>query len=83
MMKQRFANLWKPCSELEGYQVTTAATGTEGTVRAGEGSDDVVLLISRLPDKSGMEVLADIRIHNPAQSENVMITAYGTVVRTP
>jgi DNA-binding NtrC family response regulator len=64
--------------ELEGYQVTTAATGTEGTVRAGEGSYDVVLLDLALPDKSGMEVLADIRIHNPAQSV-IMITAYGTV----
>jgi DNA-binding NtrC family response regulator len=64
--------------ELEGYQVTTAATGSEGTLRAGEGSYDVVLLDLALPDKSGMEVLADIRIHNPAQSI-IMITAYGTV----
>ena len=55
--------------ELEGYQVTTAATGTEGTLRAGEGSYDVVLLDLALPDKSGMEVLADIRIHNPAALE--------------
>jgi DNA-binding NtrC family response regulator len=37
-----------------------------------------VLLDLALPDKSGMEVLADIRIHNPAQSV-IMITAYGTV----
>jgi len=36
------------------------------------------LLDLALPDKSGMEVLADIRIHNPAQSV-IMITAYGTV----
>lgn len=64
--------------ELEGYQVTSAATGTEGAARASEGTFDVILLDLALPDKSGMDVLAEIRIHNPAQSV-IMITAYGTV----
>ena len=40
--------------ELEGYQVTTAATGTEGTLRAGEGSYDVVLL--EADDRTGGKI---------------------------
>jgi DNA-binding NtrC family response regulator len=64
--------------EIEGYSVTTAATGGEGVTRANESAYDVILLDLALPDKSGMDVLAEIRLHNPAQSI-IMITAYGTV----
>jgi DNA-binding NtrC family response regulator len=64
--------------EIEGYSVSTAATGTEGVLRANEAAFDVILLDLALPDKSGMDVLAEIRLHSPAQSI-IMITAYGTV----
>jgi DNA-binding NtrC family response regulator len=64
--------------EIEGYSVSTAATGTEGVLRANETAFDVILLDLALPDKSGMDVLAEIRLHSPAQSI-IMITAYGTV----
>jgi DNA-binding NtrC family response regulator len=64
--------------QLEGYVVTSAATGTEGTTLLGERSFDIVLLDLALPDKNGMDVLAEIRLVNPQQPV-IMITAYGTV----
>ena len=42
--RRRFANLWKPCSNSRAIR-STAATGTEGTVRAGSrAAYDLVLL---------------------------------------
>ena len=47
--------------ELEGYEIAIAGTAREGMAEIGERSFDVVLLDLALPDKNGMEVLADIR----------------------
>ena len=44
----------------------------------GERSFDVVLLDLALPDKNGMDVLAEMRLLNPQQAV-IMVTAYGTV----
>ncbi len=64
--------------QLEGYTVATAATGRDGLAQIGERAFDVVLLDLALPDKSGMDVLAEIRLANPQQAV-IMVTAYGTV----
>src|SRR6201987_4278042 len=64
--------------EMEGYEVETAGTGHQGLSRAGERSFDLILLDLALPDRSGMEILADLRTHDP-QLSVIMITAYGTV----
>jgi DNA-binding NtrC family response regulator len=64
--------------ELEGYAVASAASGREGLAQIGERTFDVVLLDLALPDKNGMDVLAEIRMLNP-QQPIIMITAYGTV----
>ena len=59
----------------EGYEVVTAASGTEGLNRFVETSPDVVILDIRLPDVDGFTVLEDLR----EEDENVkviMITAY-------
>jgi two-component system response regulator AtoC len=59
----------------EGYEVVTAATGTEGLNKFVETSPDVVILDIRLPDVDGFTVLEDLR----EEDENVkviMITAY-------
>jgi DNA-binding NtrC family response regulator len=63
---------------LEGYAVESAATGEEGLLRMGERSFDLVLLDLALPDRNGMELLAEIRAQD-SEISIVMITAYGTV----
>src|ERR1700677_5081849 len=64
--------------QIEGYTVVVAASGQEGLAQIGQRSFDVVLLDLALPDKNGMDVLAEIRLQHPQQAI-IMITAYGTV----
>jgi DNA-binding NtrC family response regulator len=64
--------------ELEGYAVYTAGTGEEGLTRIGQNTYDLVLLDLALPDRDGMDLLAELRTHD-AQFSVIMITAYGTV----
>jgi DNA-binding NtrC family response regulator len=64
--------------ELDGYDVETAATGEEGLNRIGQRSFDLVLLDLALPDRDGMDLLAELRNLN-SQISIIMITAYGTV----
>ncbi len=64
--------------ELEGYTVQCAATGEEGLARMGERTFDLVLLDLALPDRDGMDLLAEIHLQDPGLSI-IMVTAYGTV----
>src|SRR6202521_3978240 len=64
--------------ELEGYDVETAANGEQGIARLGDRPFDLVLLDLALPDRNGIDLLAEIRVHAP-QLSVIMITAYGTV----
>src|ERR1700732_3269898 len=64
--------------ELEGYGVECAATGEDGLARIGERSFDLVLLDLALPDRNGIDLLAEIRTQDPGLSI-IMVTAYGTV----
>jgi len=64
--------------EMEGYDVETAATGMQGLNRIGQRPFDLVLLDLALPDRNGMDVLADAHAQDPGLSV-IMITAYGTV----
>jgi DNA-binding NtrC family response regulator len=64
--------------ELEGYAVDIAGTGEEGLTRIGQNTYDLVLLDLALPDRDGMDLLADLRTHD-SQFSVIMITAYGTV----
>jgi DNA-binding NtrC family response regulator len=64
--------------ELEGYEADLAANAFEGERKLETRAYDLVLLDLMMPDKSGMEVLRDIREkdrHTPV----FMITAYGMV----
>jgi len=63
---------------LEGYGVESAGTGEEGLARIGERSFDLVLLDLALPDRNGLDLLADIHAQDPGLSI-IMVTAYGTV----
>jgi DNA-binding NtrC family response regulator len=64
--------------EFEGYRVDSAETGEQGLAKLGDCPFDLVLLDFALPDRNGLEILADIRDRNP-QMAVIMITAYGTV----
>jgi len=64
--------------ELEGFDVDTATTAEEGVMRIGSHPYDLVLLDLALPDRNGLDLLGDIRRHDPMLSV-IMITAYGTV----
>jgi len=64
--------------ELEGYEVESAASGEEGVARIGDRPFDLVLLDLALPDRNGIDLLAELRAHDP-QLSVIMITAYGTV----
>ncbi len=64
--------------ELEGYSVESAATADQGLARIGERPFDLVLLDLALPDRNGLDLLAELHAHDPELSV-IMITAYGTV----
>src|SRR5262245_42045727 len=64
--------------EFEGYAVESAETGEEGLARMAERPFDLVLLDFALPDRNGLEILAEIRGRDPRLAV-IMITAYGTV----
>src|SRR5215472_10659490 len=64
--------------EFEGYAVEAAELGEDGLTRLAERPFDLVLLDFALPDRNGLEVLADIRSRDPRLAV-IMITAYGTV----
>src|SRR6516162_6624167 len=64
--------------EFEGYAVESAETGEEGLTRLAERPFDLILLDFALPDRNGLDLLADIRGRDSHQAV-IMITAYGTV----
>jgi len=64
--------------QLEGFAVESAASGGEGLAKIAERSFDLVLLDLALPDRDGMDLLAEIHTQDPELSI-IMITAYGTV----
>ncbi|MCI0349288.1 MAG: sigma-54 dependent transcriptional regulator [Acidobacteriales bacterium] len=64
--------------EMDGYSIAVAENAEEGLARIAERPFDLVLLDLALPDRSGMEVLREIR-ERDSQLAVIMITAYGTV----
>ncbi len=60
------------------YTVDLAANATEGLRKLETGSYDLVLLDLMMPDRSGMEVLEEIR-QRDLETPVFMITAYGSV----
>jgi DNA-binding NtrC family response regulator len=64
--------------DLEGFQVDLAANAAEGERKLESRAYDLVLLDLMMPDKSGMEVLRDVR-ERDRHTPIFMITAYGTL----
>ena len=63
---------------LEGYSVDLAVNATEGLERLARATYDLVLLDLMMPDKSGMEVLAEVR-ERDRETPIFLITAYGSI----
>ena len=64
----------------EGYGVATAADAAEALVLLNDAPYDVVLLDIWLPDRDGLDVLADIRQLAPeTRPEVVIISGHGTI----
>ena len=61
-----------------GYQVDVAATGKEGLAKVRSVDFGVVLVDVMMPDISGIELLAEIRAHEP-DIICIIITGYATV----
>jgi len=62
----------------EGYQVDLAQSATEGLHRLETRGYDLVLLDLMMPDRSGMDVLAEVRGRDH-DTPIFLITAYGSV----
>jgi DNA-binding NtrC family response regulator len=62
----------------EGYSVDLAQNGTEGLQKIESRAYDLVLLDLMMPDRSGMDVLREVRTRD-RETPIFMITAYGSV----
>jgi DNA-binding NtrC family response regulator len=62
----------------EGYRVDLAANATEGIKQAEAREYDLILLDVLLPDRSGMEVLRELR-RRDRETPIALITAYGSI----
>jgi DNA-binding NtrC family response regulator len=61
-----------------GYKIFTAQSGSEGIQIFRNNLIDIILSDYKMPDKTGIEVLGEIKKINPEVSF-IMITAHGTV----
>jgi Response regulator containing CheY-like receiver, AAA-type ATPase, and DNA-binding domains len=64
--------------EIEGYGVELAVNATEGLKKMEGSNYDLVLLDLMMPDRSGMEVLHDVR-QRDQETPIILLTAYGSI----
>ena len=64
--------------DLEGYEVVEAGSGAEAMKAVVTGRFDVILMDFNLPDKTGIEVIREIRKVN-TESEILMLTAHASL----
>ena len=64
--------------EEQGYEVVTAADGTEALQCVDENDLSLVLLDFQLPDMDGLKVLKEVKKRRPALPV-VMVSGYGTI----
>ncbi len=64
--------------EKKGYKIYSASSGTEGIKAVRNNLVDIVLSDFKMPDKTGLEVLEEVKKINPEISF-VILTAYGTI----
>ena len=76
--EERLRKLLARILQLEGFDVTEAATARDGLRRLGQDVIDVVISDVKLPDINGIELTKTIKASYPA-TEIIMLTAYGTI----
>lgn len=64
--------------EKKGFKIYSASSGTEGIKTVQNSVIDIVLSDFKMPDKTGLEVLEEVKKINPEISF-VILTAYGTI----
>ena len=71
------ADMYQVQLEFDGYRVTVATTGEVGYASVLASRPDIVLLDLLLPDRSGLEVMADIKERLPSHPPVVILSNYG------
>lgn len=62
---------------LRGFDAEDVHNGTDGLARVTETDPDVVILDLKMPDVSGLDILADIKAHE-SSTEVIMLTGHGS-----
>ena len=71
------AEMYRVQLEYDGYRVTVATTGEIGYTSLVHSTPDIVLLDLLLPDRSGLEIMADIKEQLPSLPPVVILSNYG------
>ena len=71
------ADMYRVQLEYDGYRVTVVTTGENGFAALTSTQPDIVLLDLLLPDRSGLEIMADIKTRFPKHPPVVILSNYG------
>jgi CheY-like chemotaxis protein len=71
------ADMYRVQLEYDGYRVTVATTGENGFEALAHAQPDIVLLDLLLPDRSGLEIMADLKSRFPKHPPVVILSNYG------
>jgi DNA-binding response OmpR family regulator len=71
------AEMYRVQLEYDGYRVTVATTGEIGFATIAASPPDIVLLDLLLPDRSGLEIMADINERFSNRPPVVILSNYG------
>jgi len=71
------AEMYRVQLEYDGFRVTIATTGENGFEAMASALPDIVLLDLLLPDRSGLEIMADIKDRFPQHPPVVILSNYG------
>jgi DNA-binding response OmpR family regulator len=71
------AEMYRVQLEYDGFRVSLATTGEVGYTSMVASSPDIVLLDLLLPDRSGLEIMADVKAQLPNHPPVVILSNYG------
>jgi CheY-like chemotaxis protein len=71
------AEMYRVQLEYDGFQVTVASTGEFGYTSLVTARPDIVLLDLLLPDRSGFEIMSDIKQGFPNHPPVIILSNYG------